>query len=109
MVPTVAAFTILSKFQNDVKTSENKVVQFCHNKVGEVAVRFDTYAAIVGQNSNYLMPGQELEITAGVGAFSKAAKPMITIGGQNLALIGAEGTATAKIAWWWCWTSYCSC
>ena len=97
MVPTVAALTILSKFQNDVKTSENSVVQFCHNKVGEVTVRFDTYAAIVGQNSNYLMPGQELEITAGVGAFSKAATPVITIGGQSYP-IGAEGTATAKLA-----------
>jgi gliding motility-associated protein GldM len=96
MVPTVAALTILSKFQNDVKTSENRVVQFCHNKVGEVAVRFDTYAAIIGQNSNYLMPGQELEITAGVGAFSKAAAPVVTIGGQTYA-IGAEGTATAKL------------
>jgi gliding motility-associated protein GldM len=97
MVPTVAALTILSKFQNDVKTSENSIVQFCHNKVGEVVVRFDTYAAIVGQNSNYLMPGQELEITAGVGAFSKQALPTITIGGQSYP-IGAEGTATAKLA-----------
>ncbi len=96
MVPTVAALTILSKFQNDVKTSENRVVQFCHNKVGEVKVRFDTYTAIVGQNSNYLMPGQELEITAGVGAFSKAAAPTVTIGGQTYP-IGAEGTATAKL------------
>jgi len=96
MVPTVAALTILSKFQNDVKTSENRVVQFCHNKVGEVVIRFDTYAAIVGQNSNYLMPGQELEITAGVGAFSKGATPTITIGGQPYQ-IGAEGTATAKL------------
>ena len=86
MVPTVAALTILSKFQNDVKTSENRVVQFCHNKVGEVVVRFDTYAAIIGQNSNYLMPGQELEITAGVGAFSTGAKPTITIGGQTVTL-----------------------
>lgn len=97
MVPTVAALTILSKFQNDIKTSENSVVQFCHNKVGEVVVRFDTYAAIVGQNSNYLMPGQELEITAGVGAFSKAATPTITIGGQNYP-VGPEGTAMAKLA-----------
>ena len=97
MVPAVAALTILSKFQNDVKTSENRVIQFCHNKVGEVAVRFDTYAAIVGQNSSYLMPGQELEITAGVGAFSTGAKPTITIGGQNLT-VGPEGTATSKIA-----------
>ncbi len=99
MVPTVAALTILSKFQNDVKTSENRVVQFCHNKVGEVAVRFDTYAAIVGQNSNYLMPGQELEITAGVGAFSKAATANYYYRWSNLTL-WREGTADYKIAWW---------
>jgi gliding motility-associated protein GldM len=96
MVPTVAALTILSKFQNDVKTSENRIVQFCHNKVGEVAVRFDTYAAIVGQNSTYLMPGQPLEITAGVGAFSTGAKPTITIGGQTIT-VGTEGTAKQDI------------
>jgi gliding motility-associated protein GldM len=96
MVPTVAGLTILSKFQNDIKTSENRIVQFCHNKVGEVVVRFDTYTAIVGQNSTYLMPGQEIEITAGVGAFSKAALPTITIGGSTIP-IGTEGTATQKL------------
>ena len=95
MVPTVAALTILSKFQNDVKTTENRVIQFCHNKVGEVIVRFDTYAAIVGQSSTYLMPGQELEITAGVGAFSKAALPQITIAGQNITL-DQDGVARLK-------------
>jgi gliding motility-associated protein GldM len=97
MVPTVAGLTILSKFQNDIKTAENKVVAFCHTKVGEVKVIFDSYAAIVGQNSNYLMPGQELEIKAGVGAFSKAAQPTITIGGSNVS-IGEEGYALYKTA-----------
>ncbi len=96
MVPTVAALTILSKFQNDVKTTENKVVSFCHEQVGKVEVVFDSYAAIVGQNSNYLMPGQELEIKAGVGAFSKAAKPTITIGGSSVT-IGEEGYASSKM------------
>ncbi len=97
MVPTVAALTILSKFQNDIKTSENRVIQFCHNKVGEVEVVFDSYAAIVGQNSNYLMPGQEIEIKAGVGAFSKAAKPVVSIGGTNV-VIGDQGYAEQKLA-----------
>ena len=96
MVPTVAALTILSKFQNDVKTSENKVVSFCHEQVGKVTVRFDTYAAIVGQNSTYLMPGQEIDITAGVGAFSKQALPQITIGSQNVP-IGEDGAAHIKM------------
>ena len=96
MVPTVAALTMLSKFQNDVKTSENKVVAFCHEQVGKVTVRFDTYAAVIGQSSNYLMPGQDLEITAGVGAFSKSAMPQISIGGQGAA-IGEDGAAHLKV------------
>jgi gliding motility-associated protein GldM len=96
MVPTVAGLTILSKFQSDVKTSENRVVQFCHNKVGEVNVVFDSYAAIIGQSSNYIMPGQDLEITAGVGAFSKKAQPTIVINGSPIA-IGENGAATTKV------------
>jgi gliding motility-associated protein GldM len=96
MVPTVASVTILSKFQNDVKTSENKVVAFCHEQVGKVQVRFDTYTAIVGQSSNYVMPGQEVEIMAGVGAFSKAAQPQITINGQGVSL-GEDGQARLKM------------
>jgi gliding motility-associated protein GldM len=96
MVPTVAAITMLSKFQNDIKTTENKVVAFCHEQVGKVEVRFDTYAAIVGQSSKYLMPGQDLEIVAGVGAFSKNAKPIINIAGQGVQ-VGDEGTATKTV------------
>ncbi len=97
MVPTIASLTILSKFQNDIKTSENKVVAYYHAQVGKVEVVFDSYAAIVGQNSNYLMPGQELEITAGVGAFSKKAQPTISIGGANVS-IGEDGSAHYKTA-----------
>ena len=95
MVPTVAGLTILSKFQNDVKGMENKVVTFCHQKVGEVKIVFDSYAAIVGQNSNYLMPGQQLEVKAGIGAFSKSSLPIITIGGTTVPL-GEEGFALYK-------------
>jgi gliding motility-associated protein GldM len=97
MVPTVAGLTILSKFQNDIKTSENRVVQFIHNKVGEVNVVFDSYGAVIGQSSNYLMPGQDIEITAGVGAFSKKAQPTILIGGSGIN-IGEDGAAHTKLA-----------
>jgi gliding motility-associated protein GldM len=97
MVPTVAAITMLSKFQNDVKTSENRSVALFHEQVGKVVVRYDAFAAIVGQSSNYIMPGQDIEISAGVGAFSRAAQPQITINGQN-APIGSEGQAMLKVA-----------
>jgi len=95
MVPTVAALTILSKFQNDVKTSENKVVTFCHEQVGKVTFRFNQYEAIVGQNSNVLLAGQELEIHAGLAAMNSDQKPVVTIGGANVPL-DAQGLAVWK-------------
>ena len=95
MTPTIAALTILSKFQNDVKNSEAQVVDFAHKQIGEVEVVFDEFQAFAGTNSTYLMPGQELEITAGVGAFSKAARPNVSVNGAAVPL-GADGTAVYK-------------
>ena len=95
MVPTVAALTILSKFQNDVKTTENKVVSFCHEKVGQVDVIQDAFAAIAIANTTNALPGQEIEITAGVGGFSTKIQPIITIGGQRHN-IGPDGAVHYK-------------
>ena len=95
MTPTVAGLTLLSKFQNNVKNAENQVVTFCHEQIGAVKVKFDKTGVLVGQNSNYLMPGQELEVTAGIGAYSSAAQPKISIGGAGAAVI--DGKATYKI------------
>lgn len=95
MAPTVGALSILSKFQNDLRNAENKLVTFCHEQVGKVELRFDAFEAIVGQSSRYLMPGQELEITAGLGAFSRSKLPTVTINGSNVAL-NEKGMAIYK-------------
>ncbi len=95
MTPAVATITMLSKFQNDVKNSEAMVVEFLHRKVGEVEIVYDAFQAFAGTNSQYLMPGQELQITAGVGAFSKAAQPSITVDGAPVTL-NADGVAEYK-------------
>ncbi len=95
MTPTVAAITLLSKFQNNVKNAENQIVTYCHNQVGAVKVVYDQFAALVGQSSNYVMPGEEIEINAGVGAYSKAAQPKISIGGASMPL-AEDGRATSK-------------
>ena len=95
MVPTVAALTILSKFQNDVKTTENKVVSYCHEKVGAVEVIQDAFAAIAIANTTNALPGQEIEITAGVGGFSTKISPVITVGGQRMQ-VGDDGAVHYK-------------
>lgn len=95
MMPTVAAITLLSKIQNNVRNAENQVITFAHNKIGEVAVRFDKTGVLLGQSSNYVMPGQEVVITAGVGAYSSAAAPQITIGGAPQQVV--DGQAVYKV------------
>ncbi len=95
MTPTVAALTMLTKFQNDVKNSEAQVVQYAHDQIGAVKIVYDKFAALIGTNSTYLLPGQELEVTAGIGAFSAAAKPQITINGASQT-VDAEGVARYK-------------
>ncbi len=92
MTPSIAAITILSKFQNDIKNSEAMVVDFCHRKVGDVEFVIDKYQPLVGQSSNYLMPGQALSITAGIGAYNSSAQPIVTIDGQSVPL-NANGVA----------------
>jgi gliding motility-associated protein GldM len=96
MVPTVAALTILSKLQNDVKNSENQVLNYLHSKVGAVIVKYDKFAALVGQSSNYVMPGEKITVTAGVGAFSNAATPQISVGGRSVP-VGPDGTGVIEL------------
>ncbi len=92
MMPTVAAITLLSKYQNNVKNAENQVVAYAHNQIDVVALRFDKTGVLLGQSANYVMPGDEITITAGIGAYSSAAAPQITIGGSSVPVVDGQGT-----------------
>jgi gliding motility-associated protein GldM len=86
MTPAIAAITILNKFQNDIKSSENQLVTFCHTKIGEVEVRFDKLGFVGGLSSQYLMPGEKLKVYAALGATSTGAAPQISINGRPVPL-----------------------
>jgi gliding motility-associated protein GldM len=95
MTPTVAALTILSKFESDVKNSESQVIDYLHKQIGEVKIKFDKQEAIVSPSATYVMPGDELDVKAGIGAFSSAAKPTITING-TVYPVNDDGVADFK-------------
>ena len=95
MTPTVAALTMLSKFQNDVKNTENQVATYCLNRVGSVKIVLDKFKPLIGTSSTYLMPGEEMIVTAGLGAFNSAVKPTVTIDGRSIA-VDNEGVAVSK-------------
>jgi gliding motility-associated protein GldM len=95
MTPTVAALTILSKFQNDVKNTESQVATYCVNAVGKVKIIYDKFEPLVGTNSTYFMPGEEMEVKAGLGAFNSDVKPSVTIDGRPIP-VNASGVAETK-------------
>ncbi|UAY51703.1 type IX secretion system motor protein PorM/GldM [Ferruginibacter albus] len=96
MTPTVAALTLLSKFQNNIKNAENLEATYCHTQVGAVKLVFNKFKPIATTSSTYLMPGEKMTVTAGVGAFNDAVQPQISIGGTPVAL-NDEGVATKEI------------
>jgi gliding motility-associated protein GldM len=83
MTPSIAALTILSKFQNDIRNSEAQVVEFCHKKVGEVKIKYDKFEVIASTSSSYLMPGEEASVYAGLASYSSTATPTITVDGST--------------------------
>jgi hypothetical protein len=95
MTPGMNSVYGLTTLQNSIKVIENKIISYCDMKCGTTHDGFEVYSAIVGQNSSYLRPGDELEIKAGIGAFSKAAQPKVNINGIEVEL-GEEGYAFYK-------------
>lgn len=96
MTPTIAAVTILSKFQNDVKNSEAKAVEYFLKKVGSLPNPPTDQSVIVLGSATKLYPGDELTITAGVGAFSKTALPSVSVDGAS-ASVNDKGVAEYKL------------
>lgn len=96
MVPTVAALTILSKLQNDVKNAENQVVNYCHNQISKAIYIPDSYSAIVSQNADYFMPGGTIKIQGSVGAYSKGAGTTVLVNGVP-ATLGPDGVAELQL------------
>jgi gliding motility-associated protein GldM len=96
MTPTIAAVTILSKFQNDIRNSEAKAVEYFLKKVGSLPNPPTDQSVIVLGSANKLYPGEELTITAGVGAFSKTALPSVSVDGAS-ASVNSSGVAEYKL------------
>ena len=89
--------TVLTGIKNDIAVIENRLITQCLNKIGYLdgCGFFTSFTAIVGQNSKIFSPGEEIEINAGIGSFSKSSQPEILINGISIPL-GIEGYSGYK-------------
>jgi hypothetical protein len=86
------AIAILNKLQHDVLVSSYHMIQYCYDHTSALICGYTEFRAIATVNSSYVRSGQTIEVTAGVGEFSAAMKPSITINGAP-AKIDVEGVA----------------
>lgn len=81
-----AAAPMLGYIQNNVAMAANRLIRFCNEQVGLFNGYDEFYSPIVVQNTKYAKPGDEIEITAGIGAFTHMLDEKITIAGENIPL-----------------------
>ena len=93
---TDEVMALLTKFQNNIKVNENKIVAFCFYKIPSRHGYCDFFSAIIGQNKSVLKPGETFEINAGVGNFSQRfADPEILFNGTEIKTNGS-GVSTYR-------------
>jgi len=83
MVPTIAAMTLLNKFENDAKNSESQILDFLLKSINAKDQKFDKMAAKVIAPTSYIMSGTEYKADIFVAAYNSTANPTVIIGGLN--------------------------
>lgn len=92
MVPVIAAVTILSKFQNDVKNSEAMVIDDLYKRINAQQFTFNQYTPLVSANAGYVMNGQKYTAKIMLGTYSSTVDPTITVNGQTIPVQAGVGT-----------------
>jgi gliding motility-associated protein GldM len=95
-IPVIAAIALLRKYQSDIGNTECQFLKFCLNKTHPNVIVDDFISPLISQSSKYLKGGEEIEIEAGIGAFSVVMSPEITINGKTFTPNESAGLAKYK-------------
>lgn len=87
--------TELTRFKNDIFIINAEIVRFLYLKAPVNFCGWDQFHSLIETNTQILKPGQEFTITAGIGSFSRSARPNITIDGSPIK-VNMEGVAEYK-------------
>jgi hypothetical protein len=91
------AMIVLNKLENDMLTISTVLMDYCNDQVGIGDERglYTSFYVIRSLSSSYVKRGENIEVTAGVGEFSVAAKPRISIDGKEI-MLDRNGVARYK-------------
>ena len=78
-MPAIAALALFSKFQNDIRSSENMVIKRLSELAHTKELKFDSIVALAVPKQSYATKGDKIEATILLAAFNKANKPSCSI------------------------------
>ena len=77
-MPSIAAVTMFSKFQNDIRNTESMIVQELMDESRTGVMTFDAIAAIAVPTTSYALQGQKIEGQIMLAAYNKTVNPSIS-------------------------------
>jgi gliding motility-associated protein GldM len=80
-MPAVASLALFSKFQNDVRASQQLVIDKLYKEAHLKDLKFDTIAAIALPTQSYALEGDKIQASILLAAFNKAVKPEVKMMG----------------------------
>lgn len=72
-MPIAAILPLLSKFQNDVKTSETTILNYFLGQTDNATIKPDAFEAVVAADKSYVIRGEELSAEIFLGSYSSTA------------------------------------
>lgn len=83
-MPVSAVITILSKYQNDIRNTESKMIQYLKEQTDQGDTRVNKFDAFVVAESNYVMEGQEYRAKILLAAVDTTRTPDVFVNGNKL-------------------------
>ena len=96
-MPAVAALTMLSKYQNDIKVVESKILENLYKTIDANDYKVDAMKACIIAPSNRLLQGDKYEASIMVAAYSTTQSPSIYLGSFTSSVVKNADGSYAKI------------
>lgn len=92
-VPLIAAVTLLSKMQSDVRNAESDALRYLFSQIEAGSFNFNLVEPVVIPNSNHVVRGTEYRANIFMAAFDTTQEPTVYIGEYD-STIADDGTIT---------------
>ena len=95
-VPLIAAVTMLSKLQSDVRNAESDALRYLFSQIEAGSFNFNLLEPVVIPSSNYIMRGTDYNANIFMAAFDTTQSPIVYVGEYD-STISDDGTVDYKM------------